>query len=206
MPLAAAWSVTALTLLLKCYCTRKEKWIVHLLVAESHPHREWISHYFPYESSCTSSLVYWLSYSKPLYRTHHPLRYLNTLLSDMINICHKFHPQPLPKEWVFEVCFFFLCFSCCAFILHKGLVAWEVRASSGIRPILLSPQSTSPPVTLSIAYSPGRSDSHTFPARHLLFSCSQILHLDSAISCAALVIAQDTHFCSGLCLLSFFFF
>lgn len=140
MPLAAAWSVTALTLLLKCYCTRKEKWIVHLLVAESHPHREWISHYFPYESSCASSLVYWLSYSKPLYRTHHPLRYLNTLLSDMINICHKFHPQPLPKEWVFEVCFFFLCFSCCAFILHKGLVAWEVRASSGIRPILLSPQ------------------------------------------------------------------
>lgn len=85
---------------------------------------------------------------------------------------------------------------------------WRERSElhQGFAPFFSPPSATSPPVTLSIAYSPGRSDSHTFPARHLLFSCSQILHLDSAISCAALIIAQDTHFCSGLCLLSFFFF
>lgn len=37
-------------------------------------------------------------------------------------------------------------------------------------------------VTLSTTYSPGRSGSHAFSARHLLFSSSQILHLDSVIS------------------------
>lgn len=125
-----------------------EKWTARLSAAESHPHQEWSSQYCNTESFRASSLVYWLSYSKPSYCTHHSPWYLNTLLSDMTNICYKFHPHPLPKEHLKSVfllvrcCFFFLflCFSRCAFVLHKGLLAWEVRASSGIRPILLSPQ------------------------------------------------------------------
>lgn len=71
-------------------------------------------------SFCVPNLVYQLSYSKSLYHTHPSSWYLNTFLSDMTNICHMFHTHPFPRELMLQGQVFFLGFSCCASVSHKG--------------------------------------------------------------------------------------
>lgn len=201
--LAVAWSVIPFSLLPKIYCIREKKNLMRLLVIESSTEGVNLTVFSIWISFCVPNLVYWLRYFKFLHDTHHSSWFLNTFLSNVTNLCHMFCSHPLLREQVLNSrIFLWFWFLGGLIVAHKSFTKVLVAGGRGL--IMDSPLfflcgicSHISSHSLSTSYSPGRSDSHAFSAHHLLFSSSQILHLDS-VSCPTMVIALHTHCFSHL--------